>query len=81
MSELYKLNLVDFLEGAVSAVGGAVIGTLIEMLKTGWSIDWRQVGLFALVSFLTYLKMKFLSNAKGENAVIGAIQNKLGISK
>lgn len=66
MSELFNLNIKDAIRGVVVAVLSAVITLVLEVLKNGASIDWKQVGIVALIAGLGYIAKNFLSDEKGK---------------
>ncbi len=68
---LFKLNLRDFLKGAIVAVITAVITFLIDALQTGASIDielLKRVGITSAIAFLSYLLKNLFTNSEDKFA-------------
>lgn len=56
LSEQGKLQLRDFVRGAVLAVIAAVLTPLVQSAGNGeWTIDWPIIGNTALIAFLGYI--------------------------
>lgn len=79
-SGMFKLNVKDFMKGAVMAVLGGIALPLDAALQTpNFSVlttDWHQIGILALnggiIGFLIYIVKNFLSTSDGKVAgVIG----------
>lgn len=63
LSEQYKLQVRDFLRGAVLAVLAAIIPILQESLTAG-SFDWQYIGIVSGSTFLAYLGRAFFEPTK-----------------
>lgn len=69
-SDLWTLDTKDFVQGLASAVIGAIVGVLLEVLNTGglqFNMELlNMVGNSAGIAALTYITKRFSSNNKGE---------------
>lgn len=66
MSKIFTLNVQDAVKGIIVAVLSAVIALVLSMLQNGIAIDWKQVGITALVAGLGYITKNFLSDEQGK---------------
>ena len=66
MSKIFTLNIQDAIRGLAVAVLSAVIALVLNMLQNGASIDWKSVGVTALIAGLGYIAKNFLSTADGK---------------
>lgn len=66
MTELFKIEKMDWLRGLVCAVSGGVLDLLIEMLSHGMAINWKNIVISGLIAGLIFLKSKFFSNSEGK---------------
>ncbi len=57
MSGIFNLNLRDFINGFIMAVGGAVLTFLQQFISNGalGAVNWKLVGGVALAASITYL--------------------------
>ena len=72
-SELFKLNLRDFIKGAFLAVIASVLTPVMAAANTGdfdalVSLDWASIGKTALTVFIAYLLKNFISDSDGKLA-------------
>ena len=67
-SKFLNLNLKDLGKGLLTAVIVAVITYLYEVLGTGnlTSIDWKTVGITALIAGVGYLFKNLVTNSEGQ---------------
>lgn len=76
MSDLFKLDWKDLLNGLLMAVFGnvvlyllAIFTNLYELVMKGEpfqiAVDWKSVLVVAIFSFLTYLAKRFFSGKTG----------------
>jgi hypothetical protein len=68
-SALGSINWRDALHGLYMAVLGAILSPLLQWIEalskgTVMTLDWKQLGLTALGTGLTYLVKKFLTPAQ-----------------
>ena len=66
MSEIFTLNVRDGIKGVAVAVLSAVITLVLEILQNGLAIDWKAVGITALIAGLGYIAKNFLSTPDGK---------------
>lgn len=77
MSNLFRLNFKDLLNGLVIAVLGnvivyllAIFGELYQLVINGEPfsiiINWKAILVVGVFSALTYLSKRFISNPSGE---------------
>lgn len=70
MSNLFKLDYKDYLNGFFVTVGGAITATLLQIIMNGGinltKTDWETVMTAAVVAGLTYLQKRFFSDEQGK---------------
>ena len=66
MSKIFTLNVQDAIKGVIVAVLSAVIALILSMLQNGVAIDWKSVGVTALIAGLGYITKNFLSDDQGK---------------
>jgi len=66
MSNLFSLNVKDAIKGLIVTVLSAVIALVLNLLQNGSAIDWKSVGITALVAGLGYIAKNFLSTPDGK---------------
>ena len=72
MSNLFKVNSVDFAKGLVVVVLTAVLTYIANALQvSGLNLDWQQVLSVAIIAGIGYLSKQFLSDSEGK--VLGRI--------
>lgn len=65
LSEQFKLQLRDFVIGAIMAVGAAIIPLVQATISAGQlTFDWKAIGTMALGTFMAYVGKKFFENPK-----------------
>jgi hypothetical protein len=71
-SGLFKLNLSDFLKGALVAILTAVIGALYALVQSGTFpttfAELQPVLVAAVTAFLAYISKNLVTNSQGEVA-------------
>lgn len=66
-SKLGLLNWLDAGKGIIVAVITAVLTALLQMLTlVPPSIDWKQIGIIAITSMISYLLKQMATNSKGQ---------------
>ena len=65
LSGLFELNLKDFIKGSIVAVLAAVVDVLVNQLSNG-EFKKDEIILVAGITFLAYIKSRFLSNEVGD---------------
>jgi hypothetical protein len=66
-SKLFALASSDYVKACVLAVLTPVVGYLYDILGSGSvAIDWQQVKMLAVTSFLGYLLKNFLTAKDGK---------------
>ena len=65
MSNLWNLKQNDYIKGLFIAVITAVLTLVMQMLQNGLSIDWKQVGLTAIIAMLGYLIKNLSTDNQG----------------
>ena len=74
MSNFLKLNIQDLIKGLVVSILSAVITLILGLLQNGMSIDWKTVGITALIAGLSYILKNFLSSSDGNKETIAGIK-------
>lgn len=76
MSGLFRLNLRDFINGLIMAVGGAVFTFLEQFVIAGSfkldAVNWRLVGGVAMGAAVTYLWKNLFTTPEGKTLGIAA---------
>jgi hypothetical protein len=67
MSKLYSLSLPDWIKGLMSAIIGAALVSLQQILSANGfaNIDWKSILLVGLTAGISYLIRKFFTNSQG----------------
>lgn len=65
LSGLFQLNLKDVFKGAILAAIAGLIEVIISQVSTG-KFNHKELIIVVVVSFLAYLKSRFLSNENGD---------------
>jgi len=66
-SKLGAINFQDIVKGLLIAVSSAVLMALQQMLtKEPPSIDFKEIGVVALIAAVAYLGKQFSENSNGE---------------
>jgi hypothetical protein len=55
MSEMFKLNVRDYIKGLAVSVISAILTVILNLLQNGSAIDWKSVGVVALTTGIAYL--------------------------
>lgn len=64
-SNQFSVNAIDIMKGLLMAVLTPVFLIMIGSLEAGsLTFDWKNIGIVALSSFLTYVLKNFLSPAR-----------------
>lgn len=67
MSEIFKLNLADFIKGLALAVLTSVVVIINDTINAGsLNFDWNNILHTAAISSVAYLLKQLLTNANGE---------------
>ena len=77
-SNFGSLNLADFFKGLIVAVLTSIVTLAYQMLLLG-SLDFKAIGMVALISTLGYLLKQLSTNSEGEifskESIIGGRPN------
>ena len=65
MNKLFTVNVKDAIKGVIMAVISAVLTVILQVLQNGSAIDWKAVGVVALIAGISYILKNFFSNDKG----------------
>ena len=65
MNKLFTVNVKDAIRGVLMAVISAVLTVILQVLQNGSAIDWKAVGVVALIAGISYILKNFFSNDKG----------------
>jgi hypothetical protein len=64
-SELFSLNWNDVLKGLYTAIGGAVVSTIMTSVNAGnFSPSWTAIWHGAIIGAVSYLSKNFFTPAK-----------------
>lgn len=66
MSQLWNLTKNDWVKGLIVTVLGAIISLLSETMKNGGAIDWKSVGITALVAGSAYVVKQLGTDQNGK---------------
>ncbi len=71
LSEIYKVDLKDVVNGLFTAGFGAIIGVLYSAFQNAYEygtleINWQTVAFAAVAAGLAYLQKRYFSNSNGE---------------
>ena len=64
MSGIFKLDWKDLIKGLVVSVLSAVIGSITQMMTSGF--DWKQIVVLALSAGLGYLLKNLATDSDGK---------------
>ena len=71
MSKLFTVENRDWVKGLVVAILGAV-GGMIQSWLEGGAMDWKQVGLTALIAGIAYITKQFATDSNSK--ILGVVQ-------
>lgn len=68
-TKIGRLHIYDVVKAAFIAAVTAPLETIIEYLDKGelpYGLDWKRIGVTALVAFLAYIIKQLLTNKEGK---------------
>lgn len=72
MSKLWTLQTQDFVKGLVVTVITAVLTLILQVLQNGAAINWKAVGITALIAGIAYILKNLATDQNGK--LLGKIQ-------
>lgn len=68
MSKFLTLNVRDVIKGLAVSIISAVLTVILDLLQKGSVIDWKSVGVIALIAGISYLLKNVFSDENGKIA-------------
>lgn len=66
MSKLFSLGKNDWVKGLAMAILTAVLTLIYQMLQNGAHIDWKSVGITAMLSAIAYILKQLGTDDQGK---------------